>query len=70
VFVANREGTGTTGAVPGRVVQETRSRSYEVQTPTGVIRCNRSDLHARPEDDHNEPPIESSNGEDRPETVL
>ena len=69
VFVATREGTGTTGTVPGRVVQETRSRSYEVQTPTGVIRRNRSDLHARPEDDHNEPPIESSNGEDGPQTV-
>ena len=66
VFVATRESTIT---VPGRVFQETRSRSYEVQMPTGLIRRNRSDLHARLEDSHIEPPIESSNTEDRPETL-
>ena len=68
MFVATREST-TMYTVPGKVFQETRSRSYEVQTPTGLIRRNRSDLHARLEDNHIEPPIESSNTEDRPETM-
>ena len=47
VFVATRDGTDP---VPGRIVQETRHRSYEVQTPTSVVRRNRSHLHSRPDE--------------------
>ena len=35
VFITTREGTDP---VPGTVVQETRNRSYQVQTPSGIIR--------------------------------
>ena len=46
VFITTREGTES---VPGRVIQETRHRSYQVQIPSGIIRRNRANLHARPE---------------------
>ena len=36
--------------VPGRIVHTTRDRSYVVQTPSGVIRRNRSYIHSRPEE--------------------
>ena len=37
-------------STPGRIVQATRDRSYEVQTPSGVVRRNRSYIHSRPEE--------------------
>ena len=45
VFITTREGINS---VPGRVMQETRNRSYQVQTPSGIM-TNRVNLHARPE---------------------
>ena len=47
VFVATRDGTDP---IRGRIVQETRHRSYKVQTPSSVVRRNRSYLHSRPKD--------------------
>ena len=42
VFVATgRDSTST----PGRIVQTSRDRSYEVQTPSGIVRRNRSCIH-------------------------
>jgi len=66
VFVATREGSGI---VPGRVVKETRNRSYEVQTPTGVVRRNRSDLHVRPEEHPIELSTELPTTQEEPETM-
>ena len=36
--------------VPGRIVHTTRDRSYVVQTPSGVIRRNRSYIHSHPQE--------------------
>ena len=47
VFVATRPGTNP---LPGTIVQTNRDRSYEVQTPSGVVRRNRCHLHSRPEE--------------------
>ena len=41
----------STSAILGSVVWSTGERSYEVQTPTGLSRRNRSQLHERPVDD-------------------
>ena len=47
VFVAtNRDSV----AVPGKIVHTTRDRSYEVQTPSGVVRRNRSYIHSHIEE--------------------
>ena len=47
VFVTKERGSAST---PGRIVQTTRDRSYEVRTPSGVVRRNRSYIHSRPEE--------------------
>ena len=47
VFVATRPGTNPS---PGTIVQTNRDRSYDVQTPSGVVRRNRCHLHSRPEE--------------------
>ena len=47
VFVTTERGSAST---PGRIVQMTRDRSYEVQTPSGVERRSRSYIHSRPEE--------------------
>ena len=47
VFVVTTPGTNPS---PGTIVQSTRDGSYEVQTPSGVVRRNRCHLHSRPEE--------------------
>ena len=36
--------------VPGTIVHTIRDRSYEIQTPSGVVRRNRSYIHSHPEE--------------------
>ena len=36
--------------VPGRIVRSTGNRLYEIQTPSVVVRRNRSYIHSRPEE--------------------
>ena len=47
VFITNGR---SPNAVPGRVIQSSRTRSYIVETPTGASRRNRCHLHRRPAD--------------------
>jgi len=44
LFIATKS---STNPLPGTVVQSTTYRSYEVQTPSGVVRGNRCYLHSR-----------------------
>ena len=47
VFVVTRAGTNP---LPGTIVHSTTDWSYEVQTPSGVVRRNKYHLHFRPEE--------------------
>jgi len=58
VYISGGRSTSTT---PGSVVQSTDQHSYQVQTPTGTSRHNRSHLRERPV----EPEIETSRIRDR-----
>ena len=48
VFIRNG---GSSNVVPGRIVNVAGPRSYNVETPTGLSRRNRSHLNYRPVDD-------------------
>jgi len=58
VYISSGRNTSTT---PGSVVQSTGQHSYQVQTPTGTSRCNRSHLRERPVESE----IETSRTRDR-----
>ena len=52
VLVTTRPGTILS---PGTIVQTNRDWSYDVQTPSGVVRRNRCHLHSRPEESTSTP---------------
>ena len=38
-----------TSAIPGNIIQSAGEQTYQVQTPTGISRCNRCHLHNSPD---------------------
>ena len=57
VYISGRR---STSAIPGNVVQSAGERSYQVQTPNGLSRRNRSHLHERPVDNERSTSISHS----------
>ena len=61
-----------TSAIPGSVIQPAGQRTYQVQTPTGITRRNRSFLRERPVelDEHSAVQAENTNQKEETEQTV